>query len=306
MNDVNHTTIQPPPIAWKRLFNEFIWVVLAAVLFLAVLLLAEYTAVSYWVAPLRFVLGGLFVLYFPGYCLTATLFPRQTDLDSIERLGLSVGLSIAWVSLLALIINWLPFGFQFWPIIWGELGSVGVFVLTAVLRRSQLALNELFTPAPILPRQWWQTLTNLERRILLVCALAVVLVGVGFGVTSTAVLSQDSLTEFYILSPDGSAENFPQTVPLTEPVSLTIGINNDEIATQSYRIEVIQQDIWSGDSTLLHTVEDISLSPGDAWQAPLEWHMAQAGSNQQVSIYLFVDKETEPYRRLRLWLDVQE
>ena len=60
--------------------------------------------------PVRIVLGLLLVLFLPGYSLIAALFPGKGDLDGIERIALSFGLSIAVVPLLGLALNYTPFG----------------------------------------------------------------------------------------------------------------------------------------------------------------------------------------------------
>src|SRR3954447_12630130 len=44
--------------------------------------------------PLRLLLGLAYVLYIPGYCLAAALFPGADDLDQFERIALSFGLSV--------------------------------------------------------------------------------------------------------------------------------------------------------------------------------------------------------------------
>ena len=57
------------------------------------------------------------VLFLPGYSLIATLFPRKDDLDAIERIALSFGLSIAITPLLGLALNYTPFGIRLLPIL---------------------------------------------------------------------------------------------------------------------------------------------------------------------------------------------
>ena len=54
---------------------------------------------------LRILLGGPFVLFFPGYTMVAALFPGRDDLEGLERLGLSLGLSIAVLPLMGLVLN---------------------------------------------------------------------------------------------------------------------------------------------------------------------------------------------------------
>lgn len=58
----------------------------------------------------RIALGLVFILFCPGYVLTAALFPKDSDLDWIERLALSFGLSIAVVPLIGLGLNFTPYG----------------------------------------------------------------------------------------------------------------------------------------------------------------------------------------------------
>jgi uncharacterized membrane protein len=67
--------------------------------------------------PVRIILGLPLVLFLPGYVLIATLFPRKGDLNVIERIALSFGLSIAITPLLGLGLNYTPFGIRLTPIL---------------------------------------------------------------------------------------------------------------------------------------------------------------------------------------------
>ena len=64
----------------------------------------------------RYVLGGLFVLFLPGAMLIAALYPRGGELDGLERLALSIGLSLAIVPLVGLVLNYTPWGIRLTPI----------------------------------------------------------------------------------------------------------------------------------------------------------------------------------------------
>jgi uncharacterized membrane protein len=66
---------------------------------------------------MRIILGLPSVLFFPGYTLMAALYPRKSSIKSVERLALSVGLSVAIVPLLGLILNYLPWGIRLYPIL---------------------------------------------------------------------------------------------------------------------------------------------------------------------------------------------
>jgi hypothetical protein len=64
----------------------------------------------------RYVLGGVFVLFLPGWMFMAALYPRGEDIDGFERLALSVGLSLAIVPLVGLFLNYTPWGITLSPI----------------------------------------------------------------------------------------------------------------------------------------------------------------------------------------------
>jgi len=92
----------------------------------------------------RVVLGLLLLLFMPGYSLTAILFPRKYDLDGIERVALSFGLSIVVVSLLGLGLNYTPFGIKLAP----TLIVLSIFTISLSLgtwiRRMKLPAEERF------------------------------------------------------------------------------------------------------------------------------------------------------------------
>jgi hypothetical protein len=65
---------------------------------------------------LRYVFGSLFVLYLPGASLIELLYPKRGDLSQLERLALSIGLSLALVPLVGLVLNYTPWGIRLTPI----------------------------------------------------------------------------------------------------------------------------------------------------------------------------------------------
>ncbi len=55
---------------------------------------------------LRIIIGSIFVLFLPGYVWSYVLF-KKDEMDIIERLALSFGLSIALVPLTVFWVNYL-------------------------------------------------------------------------------------------------------------------------------------------------------------------------------------------------------
>jgi hypothetical protein len=84
----------------------------------------------------RYVLGAIFVLFLPGYSLIKTLFPTK-EIDNIERIALSMGMSLALVPLTGLILNYTPWGIRATPITLSLLALTTIFATAAIIREHQ-------------------------------------------------------------------------------------------------------------------------------------------------------------------------
>ena len=85
------------------------------------------------VVYIRYVLGSFFVLFLPGYSLIRALFGSK-ELDNIERLALSIGLSLALVPLAGLLLNYSPWGIRTTPVTLSLLALTLAFASAAVAR----------------------------------------------------------------------------------------------------------------------------------------------------------------------------
>ena len=93
---------------------------------MVIITLLLFPAVAFTSGALRITLGLFFVLFFPGYVLLLSLFPKRGSLSSIERIAVSFGLSIAVTSLIGLILNQTPWGIRLYPIVI----SLTLFIVT--------------------------------------------------------------------------------------------------------------------------------------------------------------------------------
>jgi uncharacterized membrane protein len=99
---------------------------------------------AYPITYIRIILGGILLFFLPGYAAIKALFPTavhfKTDaqnLDTIERIALSLGLNLAIVPILGLILNYTPWGIRLTPLILGLLALTIFFSTVAVLREYQ-------------------------------------------------------------------------------------------------------------------------------------------------------------------------
>ena len=250
------------------------------------------------VEPARVGFGLVFVLFLPGYVLVAALYPRKDDLDLVERLALSLGLSIAVVPLIGLALNYSPWGIRLDPI----LAFLTLFVVlaasVAMYRRLVLPPGEAMAiPVNLLlPKLLSLRLADRLLGLLLVLALAGLGVGGYFLATSSA--GSEKFTEFYVLGPGGKAEGYPRAVDVGQEFTLMLGIVNHEGAEVNYRV---QATIAGRPAASL---DSLQLANKEKWERPLTLTATQPGSNQKVEFVLYKGDNDVPYRTLHLWLDV--
>lgn len=95
-----------------NLESAWFWATTALV---AITLIVVFTVNASLLIYVRYVLGGVFILFLPGFMLISALYPRK-EMDELERIALSIGLSLAIVPLIGLALNYTPWGIRLEPI----------------------------------------------------------------------------------------------------------------------------------------------------------------------------------------------
>lgn len=251
--------------------------------------------------PVRIALGLIFVLFLPGYTLTAALFPKRESLGAIERTALSFGLSIAVVPLIGLIMNYTPWGISINPILISILVFIVVAAGIAWFRRRRLPPEQRFEPRFRLgwlrfwhfPNRWDRVLSGL----LIVAILAAIGMLV-FVVQSPK--TEERFTEFYILDSEGKTENYPDVVVSGEEAKVTIGIVNREQEVTDYIIKIYIE------GQKVEEVGPITLADEERWEQVVSLAPTEVGEDQAVEFMLYKVGGEEAYQVLRLWIDVAE
>jgi uncharacterized membrane protein len=249
---------------------------------------------------LRVILGLPFLLFFPGYVLITALFPRKSQLGTVERLALSLGFSVAVVALIGLVLNYTPWGVSLYP----TLISISIFIvvmsLVAWYRWRHLAEEERFIVSLHL-RQPFRKESGIDRRLSIILAVTM-LVAVGALVYAIAAPRVgERFTEFYILGPEGTAKDYPRELVVGEEAKIIIGIINQEHETVNYRVVV------TVDGTTQNEVSPVVLDHAASWEHEVTFTPGQPGDRQKVEFLLYKNKETEPcLSPIHLWVDVKE
>lgn len=94
---------------------------------------------------LRNVLGVIFVLWLPGYTFIKALFPQeapvttvQKGLDTIERVALSLGMSLALVPVTGFLLNYTPWGIRLTSITLSLLTLTLICTIVGVTREHRI------------------------------------------------------------------------------------------------------------------------------------------------------------------------
>lgn len=253
----------------------------------------------------RTILGLPVVLFLPGYALMAALFPRKNDLDAIERIALSFGLSIAVVPLIGLGLNFTPWGIRLVPIIISLTLFIFIMVFIAHSRRLEIRENEKFDVHfnKILDSLKSEIFTKPENRIdriLTVVLLISIILSIVMLVYVIVTPKQgEKYTEFYLLGPGGKAEGYPTNLTAGNTGSVIVGVVNHEYATVNYTLKVkIQEEVLNE--------QEIKIEHNQTWEKPVQFAPASQGSPVKLEFLLYKENNiTIPYRDTHLWVNVR-
>jgi uncharacterized membrane protein len=256
--------------------------------------------------PVRIPLGLIMILFLPGYTLIAALFPGKDDLDGIERVALSFGLSIAVVPLIGLGLNYTPWGIRLTPVVISLAIFTVVMAAAAYMRRLNLPIDDRFSV------QFRKGLDSFRREIAadeksrLDKALTIILI-ITIIISISALIyviitpkQGEKFTEFYILGPGGKAYDYPTNVTIGNKSTVIVGVVNHEYAEVNYSME-----LRLNNSTILS--QELTLQHNQTWERPETYALEKPGDEQKLEFLLFMERNfTAPYRDLHLWVNVSD
>ena len=248
----------------------------------------------------RIVLGLPFVLFFPGYTLVAALFPRKDDLDAIERVALSLGLSIAVVPLIGLALNYSLWGIRLNPILVFVTLFIVLAAAAALVRRRMLPMDEAYSVTIDVQLPRWSEVRLADRLLAVGIVVALVALGVTTYFVATSRGSSERFTEFYVLGPGGKAEAYPTLMKVGENATVILGMVNQEGQDTTYQVAV------TIDGETADSIDNLSLSDDERWEQSVAIVPTHPGGNQKVEFLLYKESAGEPYRSLHLRIDVDD
>lgn len=115
-----------------------LWLWTTITLTAATIITVALSPIALWIIYLRYILGSISVLFLPGYVLIEALYPKEQDLSSLERLALSIGLSLAVVPLIGLLLNYTPWGIRLESVLISLTIFIAIMAIVASYRKYQI------------------------------------------------------------------------------------------------------------------------------------------------------------------------
>jgi uncharacterized membrane protein len=294
----------------------------AAILALSVLL---FTLPPLSTLPVRIPLGLIMVLFVPGYTLIAALFPRKADLEGIERIALSFGLSIAVVPLIGLGLNYTPWGIRLTPVVVSLAAFTIIMAAVAYWRRMVLSVEERFSiPFREIISAWNKEIradekSQLDRALTVILIITILLSIFALIYVIVTPKQGEKFTEFYILGPGGKAYDYPTSVKEGNSSTVIVGVVNHEYALANYTMSIYLNNTPLNNSTsedrslddlpYVYPIKSINLTlaHNETWERPVSYVLNHIGDRQKLEFLLYRESNfTSPYRDLHLWVNVSE
>lgn len=228
-------------------------------------------------APIRYVVGLWLTLFPLGYAIVSLLLPEQNDVlslrhrdaeqsdvllehefDHLERVAISVGVSVVAVSALGLGLEFSPLRFDPQVVVVALSLLIIVSTLGAVWRRLRTPSDERYTVRSAAHEgRVYQEFTNPQTSIGMILNVLVVLTVVaaviGSGYVITATDDPRGQTEFYVLTgmgeTDYQAGQYPVNRSPQEQTNLTLAVENNDAAPTNYTVVALIQRVGADGRT---------------------------------------------------------
>jgi uncharacterized membrane protein len=179
-----------------------------------------------------------YVFFIPGYLIIAALFPLRKikNINRIERITLSFGLSIAITSLLGFILNYSPWGIRL------ESTFITIFVfiisvgLAAIYRWQKIPVNQRY----ILNIDFSRFVsTKIIDKLLTIMIIISVILAIVFSIYIIKnPQEREPFTEFYLFGPESRGKQYQTNLTMGLNHTIILEINNHEYKTVNYTIDV--------------------------------------------------------------------
>jgi len=289
---------------------------------------------------IRIIIGLPIIFFIPGYIVLFALFPEgkiKRELDEVERIALSIGLSIAIVPLIGIILNYTPWGINLEPVlVFLELlvisiGLIAIYRWYKTPEKKRYLLNiDIKIP---------KHETKLDKFLTIIIVMLLIIAGGIFVYILIMPKPIEKFTAFYILGPAAKVADYPYDLYVGEYKYVIIGIENHETRIMNYTIEIwLVNQTTNQNETIYHnmwfmekiniTLDSIPLNVEEwqpQWEKKYDFNISRKGyfklafllyetptySYKNGIDYRIIAEQkidenlTKSYKNIYIWLDVE-
>lgn len=279
-------SIQKTSSSFKQILpkNLIIFTMLGLLMIITVLI-PPLNKTPVWIVP-----GSLFICLIPGYLLLAVMFPKNDDLELVERFALGCGSSLILTSLIGLAFNYTPWSIRLELILIVLAVFCLIFCFITFLRMKKLPLEK---------RLHIPKLEKLLSAFLIICILLTV------GTATYTLLKPENLqtednktnyTDFYIKKIDLNASNSTLNLNSGTKSNLTMVLVNHEGSTVNYHLVV------RVNNTILKQ-DNITLQNNQKMEVPLNFTVGTPGQ-RKMEFIIYKTPDQNPYQTRSLWMKI--
>lgn len=258
---------------------------LLSILMIITVLVPPLNKTSIWMLP-----GSLFICFMPGYLLLAVMFPKNDDLELVERFALGFGSSLILTSLIGLVFNYTPWSIRL------EL----ILIVLAVF--SLIFCLITFIKTKKLPMEKRLHIPKLEKvlGIFLIICIILTIGTAAYTLLKPGPIQTDdnktNFTDFYIKGVDANASNYTLNLTSGTKSNLTMVLVNKEGTTANYRLLV------RVNNTILKQ-DNVTLQNNQQMEIPLNFTAGTLGQ-KKMELILYKLPDQNPYKTRSLWMKI--
>ena len=258
---------------------------LLSILMIITVLVPPLNKTSIWMLP-----GSLFICFIPGYLLLTVIFPKNDDLELVERFALGFGSSLILTSIIGLVFNYTPWSIRL------EL----ILIVLAVF--SLIFCLITFIKTKKLPMEKRLHIPKLEK---VLCIFLIFCIMLTIGTAAYTILKPGPLqadnnkinsTDFYIKEVNVNASNYTLNLTSGAKTNLTMVLVNQEGSAANYRLVVLVNN------TLLKQ-DNITLQNNQQMEIPLNFTAGTTGQ-KKMEFILYKLPDQKPYQTYSLWMKI--
>ncbi|KYK27043.1 MAG: hypothetical protein AYK23_00360 [Candidatus Proteinoplasmatales archaeon SG8-5] len=258
---------------------------------------------------LRVAFGLPLLLVIPGYTLTSSLWPEK-GLSTLERLALSIGLSIVIVAINGLVTSYLT-GLTLTNILVGLVLIIFIFSGIACYRRSTLPMDDRYNL--MISEIASRSADSTDKLFSMSIMIMLIMTGCFMAYMLAMPSIEPAYTEFYILDSDGTYGGYPVNISANQTAAIIIGITCHEEEQKVYTITtavgnhttVQYEENWASTHSLSADtvlIRNITLVPENSFEDTFVFGFTEPGL-YQIDWSLDINGSMTDYK-LHIWVNV--